>query len=67
MAHLDRDPDAELRAVRLWRSMLCANQQRHAHGSPTRTLYAQAILALEPLIAHFEAEMPRYGGEESPR
>jgi hypothetical protein len=64
MAHLDRDPDAELRAARVWHTLLCENQQRHAHGSPTRVLYAQALLALEALITHFEAEMAWYGGEK---
>jgi hypothetical protein len=64
MAHLDRDPDAELRAARVWHTLLGENQQRHAHGSPTRVLYAQALLALEALITHFEAEMAWYGGEK---
>lgn len=62
LTHLDRDPEAELRSARLWRSILTENQQRHAVGSPVHTLYAQALAALAPLITHVEAEMVTYGG-----
>jgi hypothetical protein len=64
LTHLDRDPDAELRSARLWASILTENQQRHAVGSPEHTLYAQAMAAVAPLIAHFAAEVTIYGGAE---
>lgn len=60
--HLDRDPDAELRSARLWRSILTEHQQRHAVGSLVHTLYAQAMAGIQPLITHYEAEMVTYGG-----
>lgn len=62
LTHLDRDPDAELRAARLWRSILTENQQRHAVGSPEHTLYGQALAGVAPLITHYEAELVTYGG-----
>jgi hypothetical protein len=61
LTHLDRDPDAELRSARLWRSILTENQQRHAVGARVHTLYAQALAAVEPLIAHFTAQELVYG------
>jgi hypothetical protein len=64
LTHLDRDPDAELRSARLWASILTENQQRHAVGSPEHTLYAQALAATQPLIAHFAAEGTIYGGTQ---
>ena len=64
LTHLDRDPEAELRAARLWQSILTENQQRHAVGSPVHTLYAQALTGVAPLITHFEADEVRYGGVE---
>lgn len=61
MTHLDRDPEAELRSARLWRSILTEHQQRHAVGSLAHTLYAQALAGVEPLIAHFDVEVMVYG------
>ena len=61
LTHLDRDPDAELRSARLWRSILTENQQRHAVGSLVHTLYAQALAGVEPLITHFDVEVMVYG------